>query len=245
MITASELQNRVAIVTGAASGIGAATAVALARNGVKVLCFDLSPSEDTLTRIAEAGGIASSIQGDMSVAADVRRATAAARTQFGPIDIAVNCAGVISNTPVTELGQSEWDRTIAINLTGTFHLTQSVLDEMIERRSGRLIFLTSVAARTGGVRSGPAYAAAKGGVAAMAKWTAQFAAPHGVTVNTVAPGPVATPMIDGLAYSAEAIPLARFGDPDEIASAVVYLASDAAAWTTGQTLDVNGGVFMN
>lgn len=245
MITAPELNGKVALVTGAASGIGRETSVALARNGVKVLCFDLADAQPTVNEIAANGGIALAVRGDLSSPDDVGMAVSHTLTQLGEIDIAVNCAGIISNTPIGDLSSREWDRTLQINLTGAFVLTQAVLINMMKRRTGRLILLASIAARTGGVKSGPAYAASKGGVQAMAKWSAQYAASTGVTVNVIAPGPVETPMIAELGYGASGIPLNRMGTPDDIAEAVIYLSSDSASWMTGQTLDINGGLFMN
>ncbi|RYF61501.1 MAG: SDR family oxidoreductase [Comamonadaceae bacterium] len=244
-LNAPELAGRVAVVSGGASGIGRTTCLALASNGVRVVCFDLIHPTETVLAIESAGGTVSGIAGDVSDRRDVTQAVETATREFGRLDIAANCAGVISNTSIDKLNDNEWDRTVRVNLTGSFVFTQAALEPMMSQGSGCLILVSSVAARMGGVRSGPAYAAAKGGILAMAKWTSRFAGPSGVTVNVIAPGTVRTPMTDGLGYRSDGIPLGRLGEPEDIAEAVVYLASDSARWMTGQTIDVNGGVYMN
>lgn len=238
-----ELRGRSALVTGAASGIGRAISQALAANGARVTCVDVVAPTETITEITSRGGSALGVTADVSDLAQVRNAVATARAEFGAVQIGVNCAGILDRSPLSDLELDEWQRVLTVNLTGTFVFAKSVLEQMPD--GGRLVLFASVAARTGGVKSGPSYAASKGGVLSFMKWAARHYASRGITINAVAPGPVATPMIESRGYGAEGIPLGRMGDPAELAEGVLYLASDAASWVTGLTLDINGGLYMS
>lgn len=244
MLHADSLDGRVALVTGAASGIGRATARALAREGVRVACFDIADPAAVVEEIEAAGGAAASVRGSVAEEDDVAGAVATCRERYGAPTIAVNCAGIVDFAPLEAGSVADWQRLIAVNLLGPMALLKHALPPMREGGGGAAILFGSLAGKTGGIRSGPAYGAAKGGVHALVKWAAHAYAQEGIRINGVAPGPVDTPMIQGQGYSAEGIPLGRFGTPEEIAETVVYLASDAGAWITGQVVNVNGGVFM-
>jgi NAD(P)-dependent dehydrogenase (short-subunit alcohol dehydrogenase family) len=237
MLSAAGLAGRSALVTGAASGIGRATVEALVRDGVRVLAFDRQ-------EVAAPAGVVT-VQGDVSDEGSVAAAVARAVAEFGGIDIAVHCAGVVSETAIADLERPEWDRQLEVNLTGSYLVSQAVLPYLTKSDAGRLVLFSSIAARVGGVNSGAAYVASKGGVGALGKWLARRYGPEGVTVNMIAPGPVDSPMTHGRDYAPESYPVPRMGTPAELAAAVLFLVSDAAAWITGHTLDVNGGIFMN
>ena len=164
----------------------------------------------------------------------------------GDLDGAVLLAGYC---PWDDWSDDGWDltfdRVIHINLLGVIHVVRACLPQMALRRRGRIVLVSSVAARMGGVKASPHYVAAKGGVAALVKWLARKAAPDGVLVNGVAPGVTDTPMIAGQALSVEAVPLKRMAAPAEIAWPIAFLCSDAASYVCGATLDVNGGLYMN
>lgn len=244
-MTSTDLAGRVAVVTGASSGIGKAVSLALADNGATVVAFDIQPLDDTIAAIEESGGIAVAVRGNLSDPDDVRRAVSAATNGFHGLDIAVNCAGIVSDTSLEDLEMSEWERLIRVNLTGTFLFSREVMPLLQKSSAGRLVLFSSLAARTGGVSAGIGYAASKGGVLSLSKWLARRYAGDGVTVNVVAPGPVDSPMTHDRTYVPADFPIARMGTPEELALSVLYLASDSAAWVTGHTLDVNGGIYMN
>jgi NAD(P)-dependent dehydrogenase (short-subunit alcohol dehydrogenase family) len=243
MLHDSTLHGRSAIVTGAASGIGRATAIALARNAVQVICADRSDPQEAVDTIRAAGGSATACAVDITQHEQVFAMVDLATSLHGGLDIAVNCAGIIDSSPLEDLGRDELEQVLRVNLIGSLTVAQAALAAISD--GGRLVLFASVAGRTGGVMSGPSYAASKGGVIAFTKWAARHYAPRGITVNAVAPGPILTAMINDRGYGAEGIPLGRMGQPEELAEAVIFLASEGAAWMTGQTLDVNGGLYMN
>ena len=242
---------RVAVVTGGGSGIGEATCHHLAEHGHRVAVLDRD--------VESAGRVAKALRADgadtVALIANVtdRSAVDAAfdevRTTYGPIEILVTCAGQCPFTPFERITVEEWNHTIEVNLTGTFHCCQSALPDMVVARWGRIVMISSSSAQRGAVKA-PHYAAAKGGVVSLARSLAMAYAPLGITVNNIAPSGIETPMqhrgqADGHLPSNEvmaaAIPLGHLGAPDEIAAAVAFLASDAAGFITGQTLGVNGG----
>ncbi|MEQ3548950.1 SDR family NAD(P)-dependent oxidoreductase [Pseudonocardia nematodicida] len=243
MLSATGIAGRAALVTGAASGIGRATVLALARDGVRVLAVDRQPVDEVCA--AAGDGTVVGVHGDVTDAASVTAAVSRAVEEFGGLDIAVHCAGVVSETAIEDLERPEWDLQLDVNLTGSYAVSRAVLPHLSAAGAGRLVLFSSIAARVGGVNSGAAYVASKGGVGALGKWLARRYGPAGVTVNMIAPGPVDSPMTHGRDYAPEAYPVPRMGTPEELAAAVVFLVSDAAAWITGHTLDVNGGIYMN
>ncbi len=246
------LSSRVAVVTGGASGIGAAIARRFAREGAKVAVLDLDGdgAERIVEEIRAAGGASLAVRADVTSSDQVRAAAGRAR-ELGPIDVLVSNAGWESAGPFVESEEAVWDRLLAINLKGHMICARAVLDEMIERRAGRIIFTASDAGRVGS--SGEAvYSGAKGGVIAFAKTLARETARHGLNVNVVCPGPTDTPILQQMAAQnprlvealKNAIPFRRLAEPDDIAGAYVFFASDDAAYITGQTLSVSGGLTM-
>ena len=248
------LQGKTAMITGAARGIGAAVAAALAAEGAAVAVCDLdgTAAAKTAAGIAERHGARAVGTGvDIADSAAVQAAVGRVRSALGPPDILVNNAGIDVVELFVDSVEETWDKIIAVNLRGTITVTRAVLDGMIERGSGRIINIASDACRVGS--SGEAvYSATKGGIIAFGKALAREVARHGITVNSVCPGPTDTALLDQVAaYSqklrdglARAIPLRRVGQPDDVAPAVAFLASDAAAYITGQTLFVSGGLTM-
>jgi 2-hydroxycyclohexanecarboxyl-CoA dehydrogenase len=243
--------SRVALVTGGAGGIGTAIARALAADGVRVAVADLDL--DACARVAkDVGGLSVSL--DVTDPVSVSNAVVAAERGLGPIEILVNCAGWDELRPFLETDEPFRARVLEVNLAGPIRVTHAVLAGMVERRFGRVIQIASDAGRVGSSLEA-VYSAAKGGLIAFAKTVAREVARSGVTSNSVCPGPTQTPMLDAMAVHdergrklveglARAVPMGRLGVPDDVAAAVAFLASDSAAFITGQTLSVSGGLTM-
>ncbi|MFO1272501.1 MAG: 2-hydroxycyclohexanecarboxyl-CoA dehydrogenase [Rubrivivax sp.] len=250
-------QDRVVVVTGGGGGIGGATCRRFGAEGAKVAVFDLNPeaAEAVAAAVRAAGGRAQAFRCDITDRASVDAAVRATEQQLGGIDVLVNNAGWDVFKPFTKTGPAEWERLIAINLTGALHMHHAVLPGMAERRRGRIVNISSDAARVGS--SGEAvYAACKGGLVAFSKTIAREHARHGITVNVVCPGPTETALFADYKQGAgnpeklveaftRAIPLGRIGQPDDLPGAVLFFASDDAAYVTGQVLSVSGGLTMN
>ena len=243
----STLQGRVALVTGAGRGIGAAIATAASEAGAAVAVLDLDGAAAAATAASlptKAIGVAADITDSAAVAAAVADAVDA----LGPIDVLVNNAGWDKIEPFLDNDESDWDKILNINLKGPIIVTRAVVDQMIERQAGAIVNIASDAGRVGS--SGEAvYSAAKGGVIAFSKTMARELARYGIRVNCVCPGPTDTALLatmdDKLRAGLErAIPMRRVAQPSEIAPAVVFLASEAAGYVTGQTLSVSGGLTM-
>jgi 3-oxoacyl-[acyl-carrier protein] reductase len=244
-----DLSGRVAIVTGASRGIGRAIARRLGALGAVVVAAARGDHADgTADDIRAAGGKAEAIPLDVTDAAACDAAVSGVLARHGRVDILVNNAGITRDQLLLRLKRDDWDAVLATNLTSAFTLTQAVLKPMIRQRSGRIICISSVVGQSG--NPGQAnYAASKAGLIGFAKAVALEVASRNITVNVVAPGMVVTDMTDALPEkSREAligkIPLARLGAPDDIASAVCFLASDEASYITGQVLAVNGGMYL-
>lgn len=245
------LDGRAALVTGAAGGIGAATVRALAEAGARVLATDID--EPRVLQVAESAATdGAAVLGrhlDVTHAPEVEAAVQDAVERFGALDILVNIAGILDLTPVDQLTPEVWDRVLNVNLKGTLLPSLAALKVMKQRRSGRIINLGSMAGQVGGVISGANYAAAKAGVICLTKSLAKHAAPSGILVNCINPGVIDTAMPaafppERLAAMIEDTPLKRLGRPEEVASVVVFLASDAASFITGTAIDVNGGLHV-
>jgi 3-oxoacyl-[acyl-carrier protein] reductase len=246
------LTGQVAIITGGARGIGQACAVALAAEGADVVSADLGPSAETVALVAALGRRALDVPTDVSRNEAVRRLVERALAEFGWIDILVNNAGTLARVGVEETTDELWDRDINTTLRGTFYCIQAVLPHMKARGSGKIVNISSVSGKIGGVasraagssrgRSGPAYAAAKAGVLALTKWVAKDVGRDGIYVNAIAPGGIETEMTRGFDYGVENIPIPRMGRSEDVAQAVVFLASQMSNYITGAVLDVNGGI---
>ncbi|HEY2434164.1 MAG TPA: 3-oxoacyl-[acyl-carrier-protein] reductase [Vicinamibacterales bacterium] len=243
------LDGKVAIVTGASRGIGRAIAARLAQQGALVAAAARGDNAAaTVTEITAAGGRAETVTADVGDAAAIDAMVAGVLERHGRIDILVNNAGITRDQLMLRLKRDDWDAVIATNLTGAFAATQAVLKPMIRQRAGRIVCISSVVGQSG--NAGQAnYAASKAGLIGFAKAVAQEVASRNVTVNVVAPGLIETDMTRGIAEKAhidwtERIPLKRLGTPADVAAAVCFLASDEAAYITGQVLAVNGGMYM-
>lgn len=252
----NQFQGKTVVVTGGGGGIGGATCRRFAGAGAQVAVFDmnLEAAERVAADIRAGGGRAQAFRCDITDRASVDAAVAATLAQLGPIDVLVNNAGWDVFKPFTKTVPAEWDKLIAINLTGALHMHHAVLPIMAERKSGRIVNIASDAARVGS--SGEAvYAACKGGLVSFSKTIAREHARHGITVNVVCPGPTDTALFDDYKQGAgnpekleeafrRSIPLGRIGQPQDLPGAILFFASEDAAYVTGQVISVSGGLSM-
>jgi 3-oxoacyl-[acyl-carrier protein] reductase len=243
-------RSRVALVTGAGSGIGRAIAEKLAKNGERVVVNDLNgaTAEEVVARIKESGGEAVAAPGDVSDPEAVQQIMAAAREAYGPPEILVNNAGFLQQKRFVDLTVEDFDRMIAVHLRGTFLCTHAVLPDMLSRGQGIVINMASQLGQIGGVELCH-YSSAKAGIIGLTKSLAREVSAQGVRVNAVAPGPINTELVLGLSEDwrrakAAELPLGRFGEPHEVAETVAFLASDGATLYVGQTLGPNSGDVM-
>jgi 3-oxoacyl-[acyl-carrier protein] reductase len=244
-----DLAGRIAIVTGASRGIGRAVALALAEAGATVVAAARGANaEETARTITGRGGTAVALPLDVTDAGSVQALVDGALAQFGRIDILVNNAGITRDQLVLRMKRDDWDAVLATNLTGAFSCTQAVVKPMVRQRGGRIVMIGSVVGQMG--NAGQAnYAASKAGLIGLAKALARELASRSITVNVVAPGLIDTEMTRAIAERAQAdwaaqVPLGRLGTPEDVASAVCFLVSDAAAYITGQVVAVNGGLYL-
>lgn len=253
-----KLRDKIAIVTGGARGIGQSCAIALAKEGAAVCVTDIIPMDETINEIRSLDRQALGIKTDVSQRGDVLNMVAQVIEKFGKIDILVNNAGTCQRVPLEELTEEQWNLDVNTIMKGTFFCTQAVYPHMKKSGFGKIVNIASISGKIGGAvskkgdgvegkrgRSGPAYAAAKGGVIAFTKWVAKDAGCYGIYVNAVAPGGIDTEMTKGFAYPIEDLPISRMGKPEDIAQMVVFLASDASNYITGQTINVDGGWVMD
>ena len=243
-------RSRVALVTGAGSGIGRAIAEKLAKDGERVVVNDLNgaTAEEVVGRIKESGGEAVAAPGDVSDPEAVQQIMAAAREAYGPPEIMVNNAGFLQQKRFVDLTVEDFDRMIAVHLRGTFLCTHAVLSDMISRGRGIIVNVASQLGQIGGVELCH-YSAAKAGIIGLTKSLAREVSAQGVRVNAVAPGPINTELVLGLSEEwrrakAAELPLGRFGEPWEVAETVAFLSSEGAALYVGQTLGPNSGDVM-
>ena len=249
--------GKTVIVTGGGGGIGGATCRRFASEGAQVAVFDmnLEAAEKVAADIRAGGGQAAAFACNITDRAQVDAAVAAAQTQLGPIAVLVNNAGWDVFKPFLKTVPAEWEKLIAINLTGALHMLHAVLPGMVERKYGRIVNVASDAAR-GGSSGEAVYSACKGGLVALSKTLAREHARQSITVNVVCPGPTDTALLAGVAEGARdpaklieafrsASPLGRLGQGDDLASAIAFFGSDDAGFVTGQVLSVSGGLTMH
>jgi 3-oxoacyl-[acyl-carrier protein] reductase len=242
----ADLRGKVALVTGASRGIGRGIAVALAEAGADVAVnyrIQEKQALDVCEQIRSLGRRSVAVGADVSQAREVNRMVETVASELGPVDILINNAGVLRQKPLEEITEEDFDAMIAANLKSAFLVTQRVLPAMRERKWGRIVNLSSVAAQTGGV-TGPHYAASKAGMHGLTHSYARHLFKEGITVNTVAPALIETDMVtQNLQVTPEVVPVGRFGAVAEVAQVIVMLAGNG--YITGQTININGGWYMS
>ena len=247
-----KFEGKVALVTGAARGIGKAIALKLAQEGADVVVtdVDLEGAQRVAQEIEGLGYKAKAIQADVSQREAVQRLVSEAVSVFGQIDILVNNAGIIRRGTFLEHDPQDWEKVLSVNLGGTFNCAKEVVPLMVKQGGGKIINISSVVGKMGDIASAPSYGTSKGAINTFTKSLARELAPYGINVNAVAPHAIETDMSrewseEKRRQIVEAIPLKRLGKPEEVAEVVAFLASDGAGFITGQILDVNGGYLMD
>jgi 3-oxoacyl-[acyl-carrier protein] reductase len=241
------LNGKVAIVTGAGQGIGREIALLLAKSGAKVAVIDVSDKVFEVLKDVEASGQEGlAIKCDVSNSGEVEEAVRKIVEKFNGIDILVNNAGIYPFKSITEMREQEWDRVLGVNLKGVFNFTRAVIPRMIERRRGKIINIASVAGSVVGFANLTHYSASKAGIVGFTRALALEVAQYGINVNAVSPGPILTPGTRVLGEETyeqirKSIPLGRWGRPEEVASLVLFLASDESNFITGQNIIIDGG----
>lgn len=237
----ASLHGHVAIVSGAARGIGAAVALALAKAGARVAVFDALAADDTVASATAQAAVCKGWQLDVSDEQAVERAAADVQARLGPVSILVAAAGIMPSGAV-DSGLAQWRRVLAVNLDGARHLIAACYPGMAARGDGRMVLVSSVAARQGGLLAGAEYSASKGALVSLGRHVARNGAAHGVRCNIVSPGVIETDMNAHLPKpDLQTLPARRLGSPQDVAGPVVFLCSDRASYITGIELPVNGG----
>ena len=253
MASYPELSGRVVAVTGAAQGIGAATARAFAEQQASVALLDIdgAGAKKVADAITGRGGRAVAIHVDVTDEKSVERSIASVTSEFGGLDVLINCAGGYGRlATVEDMPVEEWDRTVALNLRSVFLVSRAAIPHLKRSRAGRIINVSSISGRQVTVASSPAYGSAKAAVIQLTRFLAQQLGPDGITANAIAPITTLTPRVAALRTEAELeriaslVPLKRLAEPEDHAQAMLFLASDAASYLNGITLDVNGGRVM-
>ena len=239
----SSLKGQVALITGGSGGMGRAVASAFTTAGAAVIATDLGEHEDIGPGIEYR-------RYDVTSRAQTDQVIDGVLVTHGKVDILVLCAGVIARTPLAQSSDDEWNSILSVNVLGVVNPTRKLFPIMCERGFGKILACGSIAAKNGGVASGPAYVASKAAVHGMMRWVAKAGAPHGVYANTLAPGPVETAMWASVTSNQapaanSTVPLGRYGNAEDIAQAALFLCSAASNWITGTSLDISGGMWMD
>jgi len=247
-----KLKNKVAIITGSARGIGKATALRFAQEGAMVVVndVDLEEAKEVVSQINSQQEKAVAVKADVSDEKEVEKMVEVVYSKFGRIDILVNNAGIIKRGSIEDHSYEDWDKVIAVNLRGTYNCAKAVVPIMKNQRYGKIINVSSVAGKVGDIASAPSYGSSKGAINALTKSLARELAEYGICVNAVAPHAIETEMSSEWPEKKRReiiaqIPLKRLGRPEEVAAAILFLASDEASFITGEILDVNGGYLMD
>jgi 3-oxoacyl-[acyl-carrier protein] reductase len=247
-----KLKDRVVIVTGSARGIGRAIALSFVREGAKVALVDVDKEKLEILKneIEKKNGKAMTISCDITKTVEVKAMVNGVQNAFGRVDILVNNAGIIRRGTIETVTEEDWDRVIEVNLKGTFNCCKAVAHLMKEQGYGKIVNVSSIAGKVGDITSAPGYGPSKAGVDALTKTLARQLAPYGINVNAISPHAIETEM--SAQWSEErrkeiiaSIPLGRLGKPEDVAAAVLFLASEEASFITGEILDVNGGALMD
>ena len=245
-----ELEGKIALVTGAAQGIGRAIALLLAQKGADIVVSDinLEKAEEMAKEIEAVGRKGMAIKVDVANTDDVERMIEAILEQFGQIDILVNNAGIARDKLILRMTEEDWDAVLNVNLKGTFNCTKAVIKHMSKQRKGKIVNIASVVGEMGNVGQAN-YSASKAGVIGFTKTIAREFAQRGINVNAIAPGYIETPMTEVLTEKVKEelrrmIPMERLGRPEDVAQAVLFLVSETSSYITGQVLNVNGGIYM-
>ena len=246
-----ELEGRIAVVTGGARGIGKAICQTLAGEGARVAVCDVDyeASRQTVEEMKDQGLSAFAVKLDVSSGREVKKVFGKIIDDFGKVDILVNNAGICYYVPFEKITEEEWDRVLAVNLKGTFLCCQAVMHSMMAQRWGKIVNISSVAAKIGGILAGAHYSASKAGVIAFTKSLAKEVSGRGITVNCVAPGFIETRMTGVFSEEEKRnilsqIPCGRLGKPEDVAWVVAFLCSDYAFYVNGEVINVSGGLYM-
>lgn len=248
MALSIDLTGKRALITGAAGGIGRACAIALAQAGTTVVAVDVN--EEGIQRTIDETGSGFAVRCDLSRPDDVESMRDRVLAELGGIDILVNCAGIISyKKGIGAFPIEEWDRVLEVNLRGTYLVCRAFVEGMKEQHWGRIVTLSSLAARVGGIEVGLHYSASKAALIGFTRTLAKECGPYGITVNAVAPGVILTEPVKRQIQGREAdyvaqIPLRRLGEPEDVANVVLFLSSSLSGYMTGLVLDINGGIYM-
>ena len=245
----NELKDKYAIITGASGDIGAATAFAFARegaSGIIIADVDRKRAERVVNEIVGETGIKCEfVETNIGKSEDIKKLLTICIDYFGRLDILVNCAGVCNTLQIEEIDELQWDRLMSVNLRGTYLCCREAFSIMKKQQSGKIVNVSSISGRIGGIATGIDYATSKGGIIALTMSFAKAAGPYGINVNAVAPGFIDTEMTrDFTHFNPETVPLRRSGKPEDVADVITFLASDKSRYITGVTIDVNGGMYM-
>jgi len=245
-----DFKGKTAIITGSGKGIGRDCAEILTKNGGNAVIadFNLDLAQQTAEYLTKKGRNAKAVQTDVSKVSDIQKMVKFTIETFGGIDILINNAGIFHPTPIAEITEEEWDHIMAVNLKSVFFVTQKVLPYMIRQNHGKIVNLSSLAGRNGGVACGLGYSASKAGIIGLTRGFAAQLAKYHINVNAVAPGSTDTGILSGLSEAEtkrvmSSIPLGRYGKIKEISSAITFLCSAEADFITGAVLDINGGMY--